>query len=143
MRSIRRIAMNSKLGHIEININTTNLPFYKDLFGFLGWKVLHEEEKMLGMMGANEASLWFTDILKDVENDYDGIGVNHVAIAVDSQADVDAAVDYIKGKGIQPLFDTPRHRPEFRDDPKETYYQVMFESPDKVLFEVVYSGLKA
>ena len=46
-------------------------------------------------------------------------------------------------KGVQPLFDTPRHRPEFRDDPKETYYQVMFESPDKVLFEVVYSGLKA
>ena len=37
--------MNSKLGHIEININTTNLPFYKDLFGFLGWKVLHEKKR--------------------------------------------------------------------------------------------------
>ena len=25
----------------------------------------------------------------------------------------------------------------------ETYYQVMFESPDKVLFEVVYTGAKS
>jgi hypothetical protein len=26
--------------------------------------------------------------------------------------------------------------------PDKTYYQVMFESPDRILFEVVYTGLK-
>ncbi len=37
---------------------------------------------------------------------------------------------------------TPRHRPEFSQGPDQTYYQVMFESPDRVLFEVVYTGPK-
>jgi hypothetical protein len=44
--------------------------------------------------------------------------------------------------GIQALFDTPRHRPEFCSSPDNTYYQVMFESPDRILFEVVYTGPK-
>ncbi len=40
------------------------------------------------------------------------------------------------------LFGTPKHRVEFADSPKETYYQIMFESPDKILFEIVYKGEK-
>jgi hypothetical protein len=38
------------------------------------------------------------------------------------------------------LFDTPRHRPDFSQSPDHTYYQIMFESPDRILFEVVYTG---
>jgi hypothetical protein len=34
------------------------------------------------------------------------------------------------------------HRPEFSMSTEETYYQVMFESPDRILFEVVYTGTK-
>ena len=32
-------------------------------------------------------------------------------------------------------------RPEFSQDTDHTYYQVMFETPDKILIEVVYGGL--
>ncbi len=134
--------MKSKLGHLQINIDSKNLPFYKDFFAFLNWDVLYSDENMLGIGDGNKVSLWFTAPLKDVKNDYDGIGMNHLAISVEKQAEVDQAVTYLKGKSISALFGTPCHRPEFSGSPQETYYQVMFESPDKILFEVVYTGPK-
>ena len=63
------------------------------------------------------------------------------------RSDVDAAVDYLRERGITPLFETPRHRPEIIEGTGgpdgHTYYQVMFASPDNLLFEVVYTGPKA
>lgn len=134
--------MKTKLGHLQINIDIKNLQFYKDLFSFFNWNVLYSDENTLGVEDKNHASLWFTSPLKEAKNDYDGIGMNHLAISVEEQAEVDQAVTYLKGKAIPALFDTPRHRPEFSASSQETYYQVMFESPDKILFEVVYTGLK-
>ena len=40
------------------------------------------------------------------------------------------------------LFETPRHRPDFARSADQTYYQVMFEIPDHILLEVVYTGRK-
>ncbi|MDO9120413.1 MAG: hypothetical protein Q7U31_01420, partial [Anaerolineaceae bacterium] len=74
-------------------------------------------------------------------NDYDGIGMNHLGVSVEKQSDVDETVEYLKAKGVTALFETPRHRSEFSGE-GSTYYQVMFESPDKILFEVVYTGPK-
>ena len=128
------------IGHMQVNINPKNLGFYKDLMSFLGWSVLFEESFMVGLADDRGTSLWFAGATKEVNNDYDGIGMNHLAIAVDSQAEVDEAVAYLQAKGVKALFDTPRHRPDFCGSPTETYYQVMFESPDRVLFEVVYTG---
>jgi hypothetical protein len=53
---------------------------------------------------------------------------------------VDEMVAYLKAHGTPSLFGTPRHRPDFSSGSGQTYYQVMFESPDRVLFEVVYTG---
>ena len=134
--------MESSLAHVQVNIRPENLGFYRELFGFLGWNTLYEAEGWLGVGGVNEASLWFVPETKSVANDYDGAGVNHLGISVGSQADVDAAAGYLQEKGVAALFETPRHRPEFAADEGQTYYQVMFESPDGVLFEVVYTGPK-
>lgn len=134
--------MKSKPGHIQINIDPKNLSFYNGFLEFMGWSVLYKDEETLGMKGDNEANLWFVKNLKDVNNDYDGVGMNHLAIAVSKQIEVDQAAEYLKSQAVAALFDTPRHRPEFREDPLETYYQVMFESPDHILLEVVYSGPK-
>ena len=41
------------------------------------------------------------------------------------------------------LFETPRHRAEFTNSPEQTYYQVMFETPDRILVEIVISTLIA
>lgn len=134
--------MQSCLYHLQLNIRPDNLPFYRDLFGFLGWQTLYDAEGDFGAQGTNGASLWFVPQTEETANDYDGPGMNHIGIGAESIADVDATVEYLRGKAVPPLFDTPRHRPEFSAGPDQTYYQVMFESPDHVLFEVVYKGPK-
>lgn len=134
--------MQANLGHLQINVDPKNQAFYQELFKFLEWQVLYQDENILGVGDENQCGLWFVEGLKQAANDYDGIGMNHLAISVKSQADVDAAADYLKAKGVEALFDTPRHRAEFSEGPDETYYQVMFRSPDNILFEVVYTGPK-
>jgi catechol 2,3-dioxygenase-like lactoylglutathione lyase family enzyme len=134
--------MKSKLGHLQVNIHPQNINFYKELFTFLGWKVLYQNETVLGVGGSNGTDLWFEKGIKDLDNDYDGIGTNHIAITVDHQSEVDEAVRYLQKLAVKALFGTPRHRPEMVSDPSQTMYQVMFESPDRTLFEVVYWGPK-
>ena len=135
--------MQTKLKHLELHVAQANLQFYRDLFDFLGWKTIYANDEMLGTGDANESSLWFVAHVKEgVANDYDGPGVNHVAIQAGSVADVDSTVTYLQDSGVSALFETPRHRPEFSQGPESTYYQVMFESPDRILFEVLYTGPK-
>ncbi len=135
--------MQSYFGHIQFNVRQTNLPFYRGLMAVLGWRTLYDGAEMLGVGGPNDSSLWFADFsVKEVNNDYDGPGMNHFAFGVTSQEDVDAVATYLVGQGVALLFDTPRHRPEFSQDEQRTYYQVMFESPDRILWEVVYIGPK-
>ncbi len=128
------------LGHIQLNVDTENLPFYKDFFAFVNWITLHEDATALGV-GNADISLWFIGDANSTKNDYDGPGMNHLALHVQNQNEVDQMVEYLQGKDIAPLFETPRHRPEFSQDADHTYYQVMFETPDKILIEVVYIGL--
>lgn len=131
--------MNTKIGHLVYGIDPKNIPFYRDLFSFLGWKVMWETEHIIGVSGAGDTSLWLGQAVKNHVNDYDGPGLNHVGIHTDSVADVDATVAYLKTQGIHGLFGTPRHHAEFSSDTTD-YYQVMFESPDRLLIEVVYTG---
>lgn len=135
--------MKTQLGHIQVNIDGKNAGFYKALFGFLGWNTLYEGDGFVGLGDDNGASLWFMAGANNHKNDYDGVGTNHIAISASTQAEVDEAAAYLTGKGVVMLFDTPRHRPDFSESETDTYYQVMFESPDRILLEVVYTGPKA
>ncbi len=135
--------MHTHLAHIQFNVHPENVPFYRNLMAFLGWKTLYDSEGMLGVTGKSDDSLWFIGAVKEIRNDYDGPGMNHLAIGAESQADVDAVAAYLTQRGVAPLFETPRHRPEFTQSDAQTYYQVMFESPDRILFEVVYTGPKS
>lgn len=133
--------MKTHLGHLQFCVSPDNLAFYKDLMPFLGWDLVYEGDGMLGV-GSGETSLWFGPQTVSGPNDYDGPGLNHVAFGASSQADVDAVAGYIQEKGVPALFETPRHRPEFSAGEGQTYYQVMFETPDRILVEVVYTGPK-
>ncbi len=133
--------MQTTIGHLVFSVQPANMPFYKDLLSFLGWQTLYDVPEMLGLQ-SGDVSLWFMPVTKDVANDYDGPGLNHLGIAAESIADVDATVVYLSEHSTSPLFSTPRHRPEFTTNPDETYYQVMFETPDRILIEVVYTGPK-
>lgn len=132
----------TRIGHAVYGIAMANAVFYRDLLAFLGWSVIFDTPDMFGAGVPTGASLWFEPATKPVANDYDGPGLNHLAFAAASQTDVDAVVAHLKTIGVAPLFETPRHRPEFSRGEGQTYYQVMFESPDRLLFEVVYTGPK-
>ena len=133
--------MKAALSHVQFNVRPESLPFYRDLLAFLAWRAVYDDPQTLGVE-CDAASLWFAGQVKDVSNDYDGPGMNHLALRAESQADVDAAAAFLSERGVELLFETPRHRPEFSDGADQTYYQVMFESPDHILFEVVYTGPK-
>lgn len=135
--------MQTHLAHIQFNVRPANVPFYRDLMAFLGWRTIYDGDGMLGVAGQHGDSLWFIGEAKEVANDYDGPGMNHLGIGAAAQADVDAVAGYLAERGVAALFETPRHRPEFSGSEEQTYYQVMFESPDRILFEVVYTGPKS
>ncbi len=130
----------SRFAHIQINIHPQNMEFYKDLFAFMGWKTLEDSPVEFGVGPDIFNSLWFTPRANEACNDYDGAGMNHIGLLVQTQGEVDEMVAYLHGQAIKPLFGTPRHRPEFAMNADYTYYQVMFESPDRILFEIVYMG---
>jgi len=132
--------MKTRLHHVQFNVRPENVGYYRELLEFLGWQTLHHDETTLGAGAPSGESLWFLGIANEAANDYDGCGMNHVAIGAESQAEVDQAAAYLRERDIPALFDTPRHRPEFTWEEGQTYYQVMFESPDRILFEVVYTG---
>jgi len=135
--------METSLDHLQLNVNPANLPFYRDLLEFLGWRK-HEfeiENAYYGYVAPGGASIWLLGQAKDTANDYDGPGVNHVGISSKTQAGVDEAIAYLSARGIEGLFETPRHRPH--PNGTDTYYQVMFTSPDGILFEVMYIGPKS
>ncbi|CAN5205728.1 hypothetical protein BH09PAT2_BH09PAT2_05840 [soil metagenome] len=136
--------MKSQFSHIQFNIDFANADFYKNMMKFIGWDELFSDENIVGFSNgdADSTSLWFlkgpsTDIQK-----HHDVGVNHIGIKVPSQKDVDKVVEYLQEKNIPPLFSTPRHRQEFAFEKDATYYQVMFESPDQILFEILYTGKK-
>ena len=105
--------MQSHIGHIQFNVEAANLPFYRDLTAFLGWQALYDTAEFIGVADPNGTSLWFIGYVKPVSNDYDGPGLNHLAFSVPAQADVDAAAAFLTARGVQHLFETPRHRPDF------------------------------
>ncbi|MDA1061255.1 MAG: VOC family protein [bacterium] len=134
--------MKSYLYHLQININFKNVDFYKNLMEFMGWKVIFETTDAVGYKSQTNGDLWFVQADNLEQTNYDAIGVNHISLRATSMSDVDAVNEYLNQNDIRTLFDTPKHRPEFTSSKNETYYQIMFETPDKILFEIVYIGAK-
>ena len=131
--------MKSFLYHLQFNIDFSNISFYKDLMSFLGWSVIFADESAAGFKSGTNGDVWFIKNETKKQNDHGNIGVSHTSIRVEKQKDVDEVIGFLKEKNVPCLFSTPRHRPEF-SSPGQTYYQIMFESPDRILLEIVYIG---
>lgn len=134
--------MVSSLNHIQFNIAPENRSFYKDFFSFLDWTPLVEGDGMLGVQSDPSNSVWF--IVNDSEGvqNYDDKGFNHIGIKVGKIEDVKQAEQYLRERGVEMLFDTPRHRPDFVSDESQTYYQIIFTTPDNIQMEIMYNGKK-
>lgn len=109
---------------------------------FLNWSVIFEKSNVVGYKSGTNGDIWFIKNDSKKQSDRDGIGMNHISIRVDEMKNVDEVVSFLKAKNVASLFETPRYRPEFSSE-GQTYYQVMFESPDKIVFEIVYIGAKS
>lgn len=134
--------MKTSIAHVQFIVDPANYPFYRELLGFLGWPATVSESNVLGVTGPHGETLWFCDEPSGARNDYDGTGMNHFAFGAESRQDVDTLAGYVRERGIQPLFGTPRARPDFASflPPGEPYYHLMFETPDRLLFELVHIG---
>jgi catechol 2,3-dioxygenase-like lactoylglutathione lyase family enzyme len=125
------------LNHVELHAAQPDvtIPFYKDFLSYFEWNVIAEWPGGLGM-GDGHASLWFfptSDAHKATAFNRDATGIGHIGIHVSSKDDVDAFYnDYMKPKGIQAQFETPRAREDFGGK----YYQVMFVDPEGLAVEV-------
>src|SRR5688572_14777096 len=124
------------LGHLVFYGDPQNVGFYNELFEFLGWTTTYDEGGVFGTTDGGKCTLYFEGEANGAQNDHDGAGLNHLAIITETQADVDAAASFLRGKGVELLFGTPCNRPEHAESENHLYYSAMFESPDRILLEI-------
>jgi len=128
----------SSIGHLVYLIHDLekNIESYKKLFNYLGYQIIGDEKEYFAVTAPNNFSIWFMEASVEAKNNRDSNGVNHLGINVQSKEEVDIFVEkFLKPNNIECLFDTPKERPEFG-----TYYQVMFELPGNLLFEVLFTS---
>lgn len=131
--------MKSFVYHIQINVTDRDksFTFYKDFLGYFGYKVTYEGKEDLGTSNGT-TDIWLMETPgKHKEKGYHRkrTGLNHVAFGVSSKEEVDKFIEqFLKPRKIKPLYDSPRHYPEY----EEGYYAVFFEDPDRIKLEVVY-----
>jgi catechol 2,3-dioxygenase-like lactoylglutathione lyase family enzyme len=127
------------LTHLQVNVNAANMQWYKDVLDtFGGWTLIGDYGDVVGLSDGH-ASVWFAAGANEGANDRDGVGVGHIAVGAESVDDVDRVASALGANGVEFLWGTPQHRPDFASD-GTTYYQIMFLSPDGVQFEYVYQG---
>ncbi len=131
---------NPHLDHIIFNVSDpkVSLPFYKDFFGYLGYKIIEESEEHLAVRKAGTSDFWIVATeAKYLDHKYHrkGTGLNHLAFWLESKQAVDKFYqDFLKPRGLTPLYNSPKLFPEYTPD----YYAVFFEDPDRIKLEVMY-----
>ena len=131
--------MTSRLYHLQINVSSAEnaRSFYRDLFRYLEWRVIHDEGGVTAFSDG-AVNIW----LIPTEGRFGGrgfhrksTGLNHLAFRVERREDVDRFRDeFTAPRGVATLYGTPREFPEYRPG----YYAVFFEDPDRLKLEVVH-----
>jgi catechol 2,3-dioxygenase-like lactoylglutathione lyase family enzyme len=131
--------MKTSIHHIHLNVSNAkkSLPFYKDLLGYLRYKIVDESREHIGTSNGT-TDLWIVQAHRQrLKGPFrrQETGLNHIAFRVSTQKSVDRFVHkFLEPKKLKPLYGSPRHFPEYR----KGYYAVYFEDPDRVKLEVVY-----
>ncbi|MFA6523893.1 MAG: VOC family protein [Candidatus Paceibacterota bacterium] len=130
--------MKNFLEHISLNISNSkkSFPFYKDLFIFLGYKIIRDEKDCLALRKEGTADFWIkTTKTEYLSNKFNrkNTGLNHLAFIVDSKKEVDYFYnEFLKTRNIKTLYESPKLFPEYTAE----YYAVFFEDPDKIKIEI-------
>lgn len=127
------------LYHIQLNVSDASrcLPVYREFFAYLGYRVINESPEHLGVSNGT-TDFWLMETDKEQRRKgfhRKATGLNHLAFRVTSKRAVNRfAREFLKPRGIQPLYATPKHFPEYRPG----YYAVFFEDPDRIELEVTH-----
>lgn len=133
--------MKTSVYHIQLNVSDAkkSLPFYKNLFAYFEYKIIDESPEHIGASNGT-TDFWIIQTESNhVKKTFHrkATGLNHIAFKVSSKKDVDKfAEEFLKEKRIKPIYEGPKHYPEYSKE----YYAVYFEDPDKIKLEVVYNG---
>ena len=131
--------MKTHLYHLQINVSDAakSLPFYKNLFASLNYKITDESAEHVGVSNGT-TDFWIIATEEDyIKNGFNrkNTGLNHLAFRVESKKMVDDfTAGFLKKHSVSALYGTPKTFPEYRPD----YYAVYFEDPDRIKLEVVY-----
>ena len=131
--------MRAALYHVQVNVGdpAASLPFYRELLGYLEYRAMYDEGGVAGFSDGR-SDLWLIGTAPphgEAGFHRKRTGLNHLAFRVGRRDDVDRFADeFLRPRGIPPLYGTPREFPEYRPG----YYAVFFEDPDRVKLEVVH-----
>jgi catechol 2,3-dioxygenase-like lactoylglutathione lyase family enzyme len=131
--------MKARLYHVQVNVGDpkTSLPFYRDFFTHLGYRIVSEGAEHLGATDGG-ATVWVIATPRARARSgfhRKNVGLNHLAFRVATRPAVDACVrDFLTPRGIVPLYDSPKEFPQYLHG----YYAVFFEDPDRIKLEVVH-----
>lgn len=127
------------LYHVQMNVSdaSRSLPFYRDFFAYMGYRVIAESPEHLGVRNGT-TDFWLMETEKEHRRKgfhRKATGLNHLAFRVSSKQAVKRfAREFLEPRGIQPLYASPKHFPEYVPG----YYAVFFEDPDRIKLEVTY-----
>jgi catechol 2,3-dioxygenase-like lactoylglutathione lyase family enzyme len=131
--------MTSRLYHLQINVSSGERAgrFYRDLFRYLEWRVIHDEGGVAAFSDGR-VNIWLmpTEVRFGGRGFHrKGTGLNHLAFQVERREDVDRFRDeFLARRGLGTLYGTPREFPEYAPG----YYAVFFEDADRLKLEVVH-----
>ena len=127
------------LYHLQLNVSDAakSLPFYKDFFNYLGYKIVDESPEHIGVSNGT-TDFWIMETEKEFTSNTfhrKNTGINHLAFKLESKEAVDTFVEeFLKPRGIVILYETPKIFPEYGGE----YYAVYFEDPDRIKLEVMF-----
>jgi hypothetical protein len=126
--------MKASLYHLQINV--TDLSFYRDLFAYFDYRVVDEWDDGFGVTNGT-VDFWIfktEEKYSDIPFHRKATGLNHIAFKVASASLVDVFVkEFLVLRGIEPLYGRAKVYAEYGPH----YYAVYFEGPERLKIEVM------
>lgn len=103
------IEMKTTLYHIHLNVSDPkiSIPFYKDFFNYLGYKIIDESQDHIGVSNGTTDFWIIATEEKYKPNLFNrkNTGINHLAFMVRSRGQVDEFVEkFLRTKNIPTLY---------------------------------------
>jgi len=120
--------------HLNLTVSDfdASLPFYRELFSFLGLKEMIVADGYYYCVGRRvgmgiQAS---TPEHKGIEFDQGRCGLHHLCFSMESRGDVDALGVFVRGLGAKII-----REPSAQDEWMPGMYSMLFEDPDGIRLE--------